>query len=58
MVEPFEPKLEIEKKVDQKSYEPGKPLHYTLTVKKRRSSPMPLMSMLRIYLLTKVLDVG
>ncbi|WP_318406830.1 hypothetical protein [Photobacterium leiognathi] len=33
VVEPFEPKLEIEKKVDQKSYEPGKPLHYTLTVK-------------------------
>ncbi len=33
VVEPYEPKLEIEKKVDQKSYEPGKPLHYTLTVK-------------------------
>ncbi len=33
VVEPFEPKLEIEKKVEQKSYEPGKPLHYTLTVK-------------------------
>ncbi|PSW89549.1 DUF11 domain-containing protein [Photobacterium angustum] len=33
VVEPDEPKLEIEKKVDQKSYEPGKPLHYTLTVK-------------------------
>ncbi|MCG3863052.1 MULTISPECIES: DUF11 domain-containing protein [unclassified Photobacterium] len=33
VVEPYESKLEIEKKVDQKSYEPGKPLHYTLTVK-------------------------
>ncbi|PSV85571.1 DUF11 domain-containing protein [Photobacterium leiognathi] len=33
VVEPYEPKLEIEKKVDQKSYEPGKPLHYTLTIK-------------------------
>ncbi|WP_318522625.1 hypothetical protein [Photobacterium leiognathi] len=33
VVEPFEPKLEIEKKVEQKSYEPRKPLHYTLTVK-------------------------
>ncbi|WP_244156080.1 DUF11 domain-containing protein [Photobacterium angustum] len=33
VVEPYEPKLEIEKKVDQKSYEPGKSLHYTLTVK-------------------------
>ncbi|WP_318498431.1 DUF11 domain-containing protein [Photobacterium leiognathi] len=58
VVGPYEPKLEIEKKVDQKSYEPGKPLHYTLTVKNTGKSHAFDVHVKDLLADVKVLDVN